>query len=102
MSKLKLKEDTINNTVNKEAEATKDDLERKLDNPIDADQGQIETALNEALASAKRQLDYDEHDREWPAILFIGEPGTGKTARYERLGEKTWRQFVYSSSFHHG
>ena len=81
MSKLRLNEATIQDTVNKEAEATKADLERKLDNPIDADQGQIETALNEALASAKRQLDYDEHDREWPAILFIGEPGTGKTAR---------------------
>lgn len=81
MSKLRLNEATIQDTVNKEAEATKANLERKLDNPIDADSGQIETALNEAFNSAKRQLRYDESDREWPAVLFIGEPGTGKTAR---------------------
>lgn len=78
MNKLILDEATVNDAAELEAEADKKAAEAGLDDPIDADKGQIESALNDALATAKRQMRLPEDERDWPAVLFIGEPGSGK------------------------
>ena len=72
---------TLSQEVEKEAEAEKKQAEQGIDEPIDADKGQIESALNRAYETAQEQYDLPEGERDWPAILFIGEPGSGKTSR---------------------
>lgn len=81
MKKIDLEEATVGDAAEKSAEADKQSAKSAVDNPIDADNGQIERALNDALATAKRQLRLPENERDWPAVLFIGEPGSGKTSR---------------------
>ena len=77
----KINEATLGDEAQKEAEAEKKVAETQIDDPIDADSGQIESALNRALATALRQFKLPEGERDWPAVLFIGEPGSGKTSR---------------------
>lgn len=72
---------TLGQEAEKEAEAEKRQAASGIDEPVDADSGQIETALNRAYRSAKAQFLLPEGRREWPALLFIGEPGSGKTSR---------------------
>lgn len=72
---------TLADEVSRAAEAEKAQATSGIDNPIDADSGQIESALNRAYASAKEQMLLPESERDWPAILFVGEPGSGKTSR---------------------
>lgn len=88
MNKLILDEATVNDAAELEAEADKKAAEAGLDDPIDADKGQIESALNDALATAKRQMRLPEGERDWPAVLFIGEPGSGKTARIKAWAKR--------------
>lgn len=72
---------TLSDEVAAEAEAEKKKAEAGVDEVIDADSGQIESALNRAYATAKEQFMLPENERDWPAVLFIGEPGSGKTSR---------------------
>lgn len=74
---------TLQDEVEKEKEAEKEKAQAAsdFDKPIDADSGQIESALNRAYATAKAQYLLPEGQRDWPALLFIGEPGSGKTSR---------------------
>lgn len=72
---------TLADEVSREAEAEKARAASGINNAIDADNGQIESALNIAYASAKEQMLLPEDKRDWPALLFIGEPGSGKTSR---------------------
>lgn len=74
-------EPTISQEIDKEAEQDKKEAASQIADVIDADSGQIESALNMAYESALDQFDLPESERDWPAILFIGEPGSGKTSR---------------------
>ena len=81
-------EPTLSQEVEREAEAEKKAAEQGIDEPIDADKGQIERALNDAYETALDQYDLDEGEREWPCILFIGEPGTAKTSRIKAWAKR--------------
>ena len=76
-----VEEPTLGDEIEKEAEKEKADAAKGIDEPIDADKGQIESALNLALDTAEDQFMLEPKEREWPAILFVGEPGSGKTSR---------------------
>lgn len=72
---------TLDDEISKEEEARKKAAEAGVEEVIDGDKGSIENALDRAYRTAKRQYKLEPAHREWPAILFVGEPGTGKTAR---------------------
>lgn len=81
-----VEEPTLSDEV--EAEAEKKKAEAQIDEPIDADSGQIESALNRALRTAQEQYVLPENERDWPAVLFIGEPGSGKTSRIKAWSKR--------------
>lgn len=78
MIKKKLNEDTVEQIPenNKEVQKTENDLEEPL---VSNDEGEIEAILNKALRVNLRNQ--RNGDRNFLNILFVGEAGTGKTAR---------------------
>lgn len=78
MIKKKLNEDAIEQIPenNKEVQKTENDLEEPL---VSNDDGEIEAILNKTLRVNLRNQ--RNGDRNFLNILFVGEAGTGKTAR---------------------
>ena len=78
MIKKKLTEDTVEQIPenNKDVQKTENDLEEPL---VSNDEGEIEPILNKALRVNLRNQ--RNGDRNFLNILFVGEAGTGKTAR---------------------
>ena len=72
---------TLGQEIEKEAEAEKQAAQSGIEEVIDADKGQIESALNIALNTALEQYELPANERDWPAVLLIGEPGSAKTSR---------------------
>ena len=70
--KFVLKEETIKDKV--------DQAEKLLDNPVVVEEkGQIEKELDRALEANLEEL--EDGGRNFTNVLFVGEAGTGKTAR---------------------
>ena len=79
-----IKEDTVQQAI-KDAKSPeeKKDIEQAgvvLDEPlVSDDEGQIESVLNHTLSLNLRA--HRNNDRNFSNVLFVGEAGSGKTAR---------------------